>query len=57
MKTRLERNKKGDTEINLEVASLVLMRDDSDMAIGNGNGEKWMDPSNILARELTEPKD
>lgn len=34
MKNRLEGNKIGGTETNLEVVSVVLMKDDSDMTLG-----------------------
>lgn len=34
MKTRLERNKNGDTETNLEVVSVVLTRKNSDTTLG-----------------------
>ena len=34
MKNRLEENKNGDTETNLEVVSVVLRRGDSDMTLG-----------------------
>lgn len=33
MKTGLEENETGDAETNLEVVSVVLMRDDSDMTL------------------------
>lgn len=34
MKNRLEENKGGDIETNLEVVSVVLMTDDSDVTLG-----------------------
>lgn len=33
MKTRLEENENGDTDTNLEVISIVLLRDDCDMTL------------------------